>query len=223
MSRTWMVGIVIGAAVLAATALGTAQSKGTKDAASDLSGAWTLDASKSDLPGGPGGFRGRMGGGDGGGGWGGRRGRGMGGGGWGGRSRGGSGDETSGGQGRPGGRGRRLPSYFRVTQRDGVVSFSDSTGALFQEIHAGGASAPEGRSGSEDAVRELTGRWDNGTLIAEWKGPGGGSLEQRYKLDDHGRELEVHVERKGGPDGGSGEGARRFGRREFKLVYRRAT
>ena len=186
MSRTWMLGMVTGAAILGVVALGVVQSGAAKNAA-DLSGSWRLDAAKSELPGrgGPGGFRG------------GRTG------GWGGQGGGG------------GMRGRRLPEWLHVTQQGGVVGLSDSTGALLQEIRVEGAAAPA-NPGTD--VAQLTGHWDDGTLVAERVGPRGGTMVQKYKLEDHGRSLEVRMEFKGG---GSGETPRRFAGREIKLVYRR--
>ena len=101
-----------------------------------------------------------------------------------------------------------------MTQQGGVVGLSDSTGALVQEIRVEGAAAP----GNPEEVAQLTGHWDDGTLVAERVGPRGGTMVQKYKLQDHGRTLEVRMEFKGG---GSGEVPRRFAGREIKLVYRR--
>jgi hypothetical protein len=211
-----MIGMVMGAAVLAGMALGVVQSRAAKSGGADLSGTWRLDVAKSELPGrgGQGGFRGGRGPG-GGGGWGGR---GGGGGGWGGRrSVGGSPNGDSGNPAmREGRRGRRLPDLVHVTQQGGVVAFQDSTGTLVQEIRVDGSAA----GSSTDEVAKLTGHWDNGTLVAERTGPRGGTMVQKYKIQDHGRTLEIHVEMKASPDGGSGN-ARRFAGREFKLVYRR--
>jgi len=213
MSRKWMIGMVMSAAVLGGMALGVVQSRAAKSGGADLSGTWRLDAAKSELPGrgGPGGFRG------GGGGWGGR---GGGGGGWGGRrSGGGSPDGDSGDSAmRQGRRGRRLPDLLHVTQQGDVVGFEDSTGTLVQEIRVDGAA---GAGNPSDDVAELTGHWDNGTLVAQRTGPRGGTMVQKYKIADHGRTLEIHVEMKGSPDGGSGDAPRRFAGREIKLVYRR--
>jgi len=114
-------------------------------------------------------------------------------------------------------RGRRLPELIHVTQQGGIVEISDSTGAPLQEIRVEGAAAPAPSNPGED-VAQLTGHWDDGTLVAERVGPRGGTMVQKYKLEDHGRSLEVRMEFKGG---GSGETPRRFAGREFKLVYRR--
>jgi hypothetical protein len=209
MSRKWILAMVTGAAVLGVVTLGVVQSGAAKSAA-DLSGRWRLDAAKSDLPGrgGPGGFRGSRGA-EGGGGWSGR-------GGWGGKRSGGGGPDGNGPDSgrREGRRGRRLPDFVQVTQQGGIVELSDSTGALLQQIRIQGAAAPA--DPAED-VAQLTGHWDRGTLVAERPGPRGGTMVQTYKLEDHGRTLEVRMEFKGG---GSGEGPRRSGR-EIKLVYRR--
>jgi hypothetical protein len=210
-----MIGMVMGAVVLGGMALGVVQSRAAKSGGADLSGTWRLDAAKSELPG-RGGFRADRGPG-GGGGWGGR----GGGGGWGGRrSGGGSPDGNSGDSGmREGRRGRRLPDLVHVTQQGGVVAFQDSTGTLVQEIRVDGSTA----AGSPtDDVAELTGHWDNGTLVAERTGPRGGTMVQKYTIEDHGRTLEIHVEMKASPDGGSGDAPRRFAGREIKLVYRRS-
>lgn len=223
MSRTWWIGMVTGAAILGVVTLGVVQSGAAKSAA-DLSGSWRLDASKSELPGrgGPGGFRGGRGPG-GGGGWGGRGGAWGGrGGSWGGRHSGGGSPDGQQGEGerRGGMRGRRLPEIIHVTEQGGVVEIADSTGAPVQEIQVEGA-ASAAPSGPGDEVARLTGHWDNGTLVAERTGPGGGTMVQKFKLEDHGRTLEIHMEFKAGPNGGSGDGARRFAGREMKLVYRR--
>jgi len=219
MSRNWVIGLVIGAAVLAATAIAAVQSRetgagGAKAAAketSNLSGVWKLDVAKSDLPG-----RGRFGGR---GAWGrsapGRfEGRGEG------RFEGrgeGPGRGEGRGWGRGAGRGRRLPDLMKVAQGNGVVSFSDSAGALIQEIHTDGSQAQE--RDTPAGAREWKGRWDRGTLIAEWTGPRG-TMVQRASLADHGRTLEIRMERKGGE---AGDDRGRGGRgREFKMVYRRS-
>jgi hypothetical protein len=92
-----------------------------------------------------------------------------------------------------------------------VVGFADSTGTLFQEIRVGSAGSGEDQANPSDAVRRLTGRWNNGALVVERTGRGGGTMTQTFKLDDHGQRLEIRMERKGGSGG-----------REIKLVYRRA-
>jgi hypothetical protein len=189
MSRKWILAMVTGAAVLGVVTLGVVQSGAAKNAA-DLSGSWRLDAAKSDLPGrgGPGGFR---------------------------SSRGaeGGGNRPD-GERREGRRRRRLPDFLQVTQQGGVVELSDSAGALLQQIRIQGAAAP---ANPAEQVAQLTGHWDDGTLVAERPGPRGGTMVQTYKLEDHGRTLEVRMEFKGG---GSGESPRRSGR-EIKLIYRR--
>lgn len=209
MSRTWILAMVTGAAILGVVTLGVVQSGAAKNAA-DLSGSWRLDAAKSELPGrgGAGGFRG-------GGGWGGRGGDGHGG--WSGRRSGGGGPDGNGldGARREGRRGRRLPDFIQVTQQGGVVELSDSAGALLQEIRVEGAAAPANPS---EEVAQLTGHWDDGTLVAERTGPRGGTMVQKYKLGDHGRMLEVRMEFK---RDGSGTESRRPPGREIKLVYRR--
>jgi hypothetical protein len=189
--------MVMGAVILGGMALGVVQSRAAKSGGADLSGTWRLDAAKSELRGrgGPGAFRG---------------GRGPGGA-WGGR--GGQGPGTHEGR-----RGRRLPDLVHVTQRGGIVAFTDSTGTLVQEIRVDGSTAA---GTPTDDVAELTGHWDDGTLVAERTGPRGGTMVQKYTIEDHGRTLEIHVEMKGSPDGGSGDAPRRFAGRAIKLVYRR--
>ena len=75
MKATWKAGLVIGAAILATLAIGVVQTKADKNTL-DLTGTWTLDPAKSDLP--AGGQLRRWGGGGGGGGWAGRGGGGEG-------------------------------------------------------------------------------------------------------------------------------------------------
>lgn len=210
MSRKWILGIVMAAGVAAAMALGVVQSGAVKNG-SDLSGQWRLDPAKSDMPamgrgrGGPGRGEGRF------------------------RGRFGAGAEREPGQGpeRPrGGRGRRLPAFFQVTQQAGTVSFADSAGSFVQEIHLGAAAPGAGSTDPGNGVRELTGRWENGTLIAETSGPWGGTLVQRYKLEDHGKTLVVRTERmrpSGSDAPGAGDRPGRSNRGEIKMVYRRAS
>lgn len=219
MSRRWMIGMAAGAAILCGVAVGAVPSQAAKSTPVDLSGTWRLDASKSDLPGGTGGpgggggfRRGGRGGGSGGRGGGGS----MGGDRFG--QEGGDQDHDLGGpEGQRGRFGRRLPDFIHVTQQGGVVSFTDSTGAVFQEIRTPEAPSDASATNPHDDVRRLTGHWDGGTLIAEMQGPRGGTVVQKYSLEDHGRELDVHIERKGGSGGG------RFAGHDFKLVYRRAS
>lgn len=188
MSRKWILGVVIAAAALGLTALAVGKSRDAKGGGVDLTGTWRLDAAKSDLP-----VRGRFG------------------------ERGGRGSEGGwGGQDRPRrGRGGRLPRVVAIKQAGGVVAFSDSTGALVQEIRTEESGAPPANPLTSEGVRELTGHWDGGTLIAEWAGPAGGSMEQKISVEDHGRTLEIRMERKGG--GGRG------GRGAIKMVYRRSS
>jgi len=185
MSRKWWTGMAVAAAVLAATALAAVESKNRSESrGADLTGIWTLDASRSDLPAGPGG-RWR-------------------------RDRSGPGDEARGP--RPGrGSGRRMSSVMQVTQKGGVVSFADSAGALVQVIRIG---SPLGEPNSTESVRQLTGTWDDGTLIATGSGPRGGTVVRSYRLIDGGRALEVRTRR---------EGLRGSNRGEMTLVYRRAS
>jgi hypothetical protein len=209
MKATWKAGLIIGAAVLATLAIGVVQTKADKDTP-DLTGTWTLDPAKSDLP--AGGqlrrFDGR-GGGEGRGGWGGS-------GGGGGDSRGGWG----GGNGFRARGGGRLPRILHVTQHPNAILFADSAGAAFQEIQIGGSPARgNGSESQNDEVRHLSGHWASGTLEVERVNPRGGLMLQKYKLEDHGRTLEVRIERKGSGDGSSD--APRRGPREFKMVYRR--
>lgn len=193
MSRTWWTGMAVVAAILAATALASVESKKarTDSAGGDLTGTWVLDLSRSDLPAGPGERR-----------W---RGRGAEGG-----SRSDDGAPRGEARGpRRGGRGFRMPNVMQVTQTGGNVSFADSAGALVQVVRVGGA-ADSPASGRP--VRELTGRWEDGTLIAEGSGPRGGTIVRSYRLTDGGRALEVRTQRN-----------RRSGRGELTLIYRRAS
>ena len=219
MSRRTRLGLAAGAAILAATALGITPSLAAKPSPVDLSGSWQLDLGKSDLPGGPGGPGGfRRGGG--GGGRDGRMGAPDGGGSLGGeglRSGGRNDQERGAPEGRNGRIGRRLPDFIHVTVQGGVVTFTDSTGAVFQEIRTPDATPDASATNPNDNVRRLTGHWDGGTLVAEMEGPRGGTVVQKYSLEEHGRELDVRIERKGGSGGGG-----RFAGRDFKLVYRRA-
>jgi len=115
-------------------------------------------------------------------------------------------------------RGPALPAVFHVTQKAGVVGFADSTGALFQEIFVGSA-PPNGKAPNRNEdVRRAAGRWSDGTLEVEREGRRGGTMVQKFKLDDDGRTLEVRMERKGGSEGREGRSGRSGG---FKMVYRR--
>jgi len=183
MSRKWMFGVIVGAAVLAILAIGVAQSRADKDAP-DFTGAWRLDAAKSEMPGRPGGF---------------------------------------GGMGRGGfRRGPALPPFFRIAQQSDQVDFSDSTGALFQEIRIGSKTPNQGEANPSEEVSRLTGSWANGALEVEREGRRGGLMLQKYKLEDHGHTLEIRIERKGSGQRSDGSG-RGFGARgPIKLVYRRA-
>jgi hypothetical protein len=217
MRATWKAGLIIGAAVLATLAIGVVQTKADKDTP-DLTGTWTLDPAKSDLP--AGGQLRRFGGHGAGGGWGGRGG-GEGRGAWEGR---GSGGDSRGGWGGSNGfrarGGGRLPRILHITQRPSAVLFADSAGAAFQEIQIGGSPARgNGSESQNDEVRHLSGHWASGTLEVERVNPRGGMMLQKYKLEDHGRTLEVRMERKDSGDGSSD--APRRGPREFKMVYRR--
>jgi hypothetical protein len=222
MKATWKAGLVIGAVVLATLAIGVVQTKADKDTP-DLTGTWTLDPAKSDLP--AGGQLRRWGGG-GGGGFGGHGGGGHGS--W--QGRGGGGDNPGdGGHGRGGwgggnglraGGGGRLPRILHITQASTAILFADSAGAAFQEIQIGASPAPNsGHEGDGDQFRHLSGHWASGTLEVERVSPRGGVMLQKYKLEDHGKTLEVRMERKGSGDGSSDAPQR--APREFKMVYRR--
>jgi hypothetical protein len=204
MSRRTGISLAAGAAILVAAAFGVGPSLAAKATRADLSGSWQLDRSKSDLPGGPGGPGGF------------RRGGNMGGERL--RSDGSGSQERGGPEGRQGRFGRRLPDFLHVTEQGGVISFTDSTGTVFQEIRTPEATPDASATNPNDEVRRLTGHWDGGTLVAEMQGPRGGTVVQKYSLEEHGKELDVRIERKGGSGGGG-----RFAGREFKLVYRRAT
>jgi len=206
MSRKWMFGVIVGAAVLAILAIGVAQSRADKDAP-DFTGAWRLDAAKSEMPGRPGGFGGMGRGGF-------RRG--------GGEMRHGGGEPGGGPEGDRPRRGPALPPFFRIAQQSDQVDFSDSTGALFQEIRIGSKTPNQGGANPSEEVSRLTGSWANGTLEVEREGRRGGLMLQKYKLEDHGHTLEIRIERKGSGQRSDGSG-RGFGARgPIKLVYRRA-
>ena len=117
-------------------------------------------------------------------------------------------------------RGRALPPMFRIESRGGVIAFEDSTGTLFQEISIGSAANGRGDANQNEEVRRMNGRYSDGALVVERAGRNGGTMVQTFKLDDHGRRLDVRMERKGGSEGGR-EG-RMGGRKDIKLVYRRA-
>lgn len=213
MKTTWKAGLVIGAVVLATLAVGVVQTKADKDTP-DLTGTWTLDPARSDLPAGGQLHRwGRRGGGGGG-----RDGGGGGRGAW--ENRGGGGDSGSAwgsGNGFRRRGGPRLPRILHITQRPNAIVFADSAGAAFQEIQIGGRPTPG--NGTDEPMRLLSGHWESGMLQVERVSPRGGVMLQKYKLEDHGRTLEVRMERKGS-DGSSSEN-RRGARGGFKMVYRR--
>jgi hypothetical protein len=209
MKATWKAGLVIGAAVLATLAVGVVQTKADKDAP-DFTGTWTLDPARSDLPAGGQVRR-----------WGGHGGGGEGRGAW--ENRGGGDDSRGtwgGGNGYRRRGGPRLPRILHITQRPNAIMFADSAGAAFQEIQIGGSPAPgNGTESPNEEVRRLSGHWESGTLQVERVSPRGGVMLQKYKLEDHGRTLEVRMERKGS-DGSPSE-TRRGARGGFKMVYRR--
>lgn len=197
MSRKWWTGMAMAAAVLAATALASVQSRNARVEArpADLTGIWTLDPSRSDLPGG---FRGA-------------------------RRRGQDGDRPAGesrGRRTEGRRGPRMARTLHVTQQGDLVSLSDSTGALVEVIRTGAAPSPDGNFGG--AARELTGHWEDGTLVAEGSGPRGGTVVRTYRVTDGGHTLEVRTRRQGGSSSQEA-GPRRSNRGQFTLVYRRAS
>jgi hypothetical protein len=109
---------------------------------------------------------------------------------------------------------------FHIESRGGVIAFEDSTGTLFQEISIGSDAPGREDANQSQEVRRLNGRWNDGALVVERAGRNGGIMTQTFKLDDHGRRLEVRVERKGGSEGRR-EG-RMGGGKEIKMVYRRA-
>jgi len=216
MVRKFLVGLPIMAAILAMGA-GVALSKHEDKVATatDMSGWWSLDASKSDAPpamGGPGGWEGR-GGRHGGGGFGGHHG----GGGWGGRPTGGDGGE--GGPGPQGEdsqrRGRvRLPERFRIQQDAGTLTIADSTGAPVEEIVIGRKveEPPEGM-GAANAVPTFAGTWNKGKLEIVRNGSRG-TMKQSFALEEDGKDLVIRT-----------TVAARDSRpaREFKRVYRRTS
>jgi hypothetical protein len=212
MARKWTLGAAVGTLVLAALAFGVVQSRADKVEKNvpDLTGTWRLDVANSSLPG-EGRFGGRRGprGGD--------------------RDRGGARDGGRDRQGPRGGdgdrdnfrrRGPALPPMFRIESHGGVIGFEDSTGTLFQEIRVGSPASGGTDANKNEEVRRMNGRYADGSLVVERNGRNGGTMVQTFKLDDHGRRLEVRMERKGGSEGGR-EG-RMGGRKEIKLVYRRA-
>jgi hypothetical protein len=216
MARKWTLGVAVGTAVLAALAIGVVQTRADKVEKNvpDLTGTWRLDVANSSLPG-----EGRFGG---------RRG-----------PRGGDhpdhGDARDGGKDRQGPRdgdgdrgtsrrrGPALPPVFRIESHGSVIGFEDSTGTLFQEIRVGSAASGGNDANKNEEVRRVNGRYADGSLVVERAGRNGGTMVQTFKLDDHGRRLEVRMERKGGSEGGrEGREGRMGGRKEIKLVYRRA-
>lgn len=196
----------------------------------DLSGTWRLDPERSEMPGrrgagGPGmrgGFRGGMGGR---GGYGGRGGFGgpEGGGGWGGMG-GEEGMRRPPREGRGGFRGDSLrgrppgpPQTLRIHQHDGVVEFSDSTGALVREIdtRGGARSAPDTvRAGSAAMnVQIIHGEWKKDHLETMRTDRRGTKRTETFKLEDKGRRLvvETKIDIEG------------RGSRSFKMVYNKVT
>ena len=213
MKTTWKAGLVIGAVALATLAVGVVQTRADKDTP-DLTGTWTLDPARSALPAGGQLHRWGRGGEDRGGRGGGGEGRGN----W--EDRGGGEDSRGTWRGGNGFRrrgGPRLPRILHITQRSNAIVFADSAGAAFQEIQVGGSAAPG--NGTDEQMRLLSGHWESGILHVERLSPRGGVMLQKYRLEDHGRTLEVRMERKGS-DGSSSE-TRRGARGGFKMVYRR--
>lgn len=212
MARKWTLGAAVGTLVLAALAFGVVQSRADKVERNvpDLTGTWRLDVASSTLPG-EGRFGGRRGprGGDPGEARGGGRDRQ--------KPRGKDGDADRGAFRR---RGPALPPVFIIESRGSVIGFVDSTGTLFQEIRVGSAASGGNDANQSQEVRRMNGRYADGALVVERSGRNGGTMVQTFKLDDHGRRLEVRMERKGGSDGG--RESRMGGRKDIKLVYRRA-
>ena len=203
MIRKFLIGLPIMAAILA-TGVGVALSKHEEKAAAatDLSGWWSLDASKSDAPpgmGGPGGMGGR-------GGWGGRRG-----GGFGGRHGGGApgeGDEPR--RARP----VRLPGRIKIQQDTGTLTIADSTGAPVEMIAIGRKveEPPEGM-GNPNAVPTVAGSWNKGKLEIVRNGPRG-TTKQSFALEEDGKDLVIRTSMAAHDSRPS---------REFKRVYRRTS
>jgi hypothetical protein len=212
MGRKFLIGLPIMAAILAMGA-GVALSKHADKTATatDMSGWWSLDASKSDSPpamGGPGGWEGRRGRHGGGGGFGGHHG----GGGWGGRPTGGEGGDGEDSQRR--GRPVRLPERFRIQQDTGTLTIADSTGAPVEEIAIGRKveEPPEGM-GAANAVPTFAGTWNQGQLEIVRNGSRG-TMKQSFALEEDGKDLVIRT-----------TVAARDSRpsREFKRVYRRTS
>src|SRR5690349_17942195 len=173
---------------IVAMGFGAAFSKHEDEAAgaTDMSGWWSLDASKSDAPPamGSGGWAGR--GGHGGhGGMGGRHG----GGGWGGRPTSGDGAEESQRRGRP----MRLPERFKIQQDAGTLTIADSTGAPVEEIAIGRKveEPPEGM-GAANAVPTFAGAWNKGKLEIIRNGSRG-TMKQSFALEEDGKDLVIRT------------------------------
>ena len=170
MVRKFWIGLPIMAAILAMGA-GVALSKHEDKATSttDMSGWWSLDASKSDAPPGMGGE----------GGWAGRGGHGGHGGG--------------GGMGGRHGGSMRLPERFKIQQDTGTLSIADSTGAPVEEIAIGRKveEPPEGM-GNANAVPTFGGSWNKGKLEIVRSGPRG-TMKQSFALEEDGKDLVIRT------------------------------
>src|SRR4051812_6850529 len=167
MVRKFLVGLPIMVAILA-TGVGVALSKHEEKAVSgaDLSGWWSLDASKSDAPRAMGE------------GWGGGRE---------GRRGGGFGGHHGGGGSRP----ARLPERFRIRQDADMLTIADSTRAPGEEIVIGHKveQPPEGM-GDANVVPKFAGAWNKGKLEIVRSGPRG-SMKQSFALEEDGKELVI--------------------------------
>src|SRR5262249_25446211 len=103
------------------------------------------------------------------------------------------------------------PDLIHITQTDELVSFEDSTGAVFQEITTIGAAKDTLVHASGAQV--MPGRWDKDKLECDREGPRG-KVAQTYSLEDGGKRLVLHVKMEG-----NGE----MPTREFKRSYMRVT
>lgn len=130
--------------------------------ASNLSGEWVLDPSRSDMP--------KM--------WGGNRPEGHS---WG-EGHSGNHEGQMGSHGQMGARGgrMRLPRHIEVTQNGSLVSFADSTGTVLQQI-AFDSHAPAAAS---DVVRR-TGQWKGNALEVQ-RERGGATFTESWSLQDSG-------------------------------------
>ena len=167
-----------------AVATSSAPAAGAK---SDLTGEWTLDPSRSDAP------------------W--MRGGGGGGGPWAGRRQGEGGNDMGGMGRRPGGERRRmrLPEHFEITQSATLVSFADSSGAVFQEI-----ATNSDTTASAAGVFHRLGAWKGGALEVTRAGRGGMTFVESWHLESPST-LVVTTHVSGGE----------MGDRTMKRVYRR--